>query len=73
MGDLGFPDLWSYQKPWWNWYFTPVENYGEVLRAQFSQIHSLRLHAGAPFKVCSGVNERVGCRKQREATAPIHP
>ena len=26
-----------------------------------------------PFKVCSDAKERVGCRKQWEATAPIHP
>ena len=42
-----------------------------------SQIHSLHLHVGAPrdlvrfFKVCSDAKERVGCRKQQEATAPI--
>ena len=44
-----------------------------------SQIHSPHLHAGAPvifskfFKICSDAKERVGCIKQREATAPIHP
>ena len=25
------------------------------------------------FKVCSDTKVRVGCGKQREATAPIHP
>ena len=30
---LGFLDLWSGQKPWWNRYLTPVVNFGEVLRA----------------------------------------
>ena len=30
---LGFPDLWSGQKPWWNWYLTPVVNFVEVGRA----------------------------------------
>ena len=27
-GWLGFPDLWSGQKHWWNWYLTPVVNFG---------------------------------------------
>ena len=41
-----------------------------------SQIHPPHLLVGAPgifrfFKVCSDANERMGCRKQREATAPI--
>ena len=31
---LGFPDLWSGQKSWWNWCLTPVANFGEVRRAQ---------------------------------------
>ena len=34
---LGFPDLWSGQKPWWNWYLTPVVNFGEVRRAQLAK------------------------------------
>ena len=25
------------------------------------------------FKICSDAEERVGCGKQQEATAPIHP
>ena len=33
-GRLGFPDLRSGQKLWWNWYLTPVVNFGEVQRAQ---------------------------------------
>ena len=32
-GCLGFPDLWSSQKPWWTWYLTPVVNFSEVRRA----------------------------------------
>ena len=40
---LGFPDLWSGQKPWWNWYLTPVVNFGE---GPASQIHSPHLQAG---------------------------
>ena len=47
-GWLGFPDLWSGQKPWWNWYLTPVVNFGEVLKVAASQIHCPHLHAGAP-------------------------
>ena len=33
-GWLGFPDLWSGQKPWCNWYLTLVVNFGEVGRSQ---------------------------------------
>ena len=35
-GWLGFPDLWSGQKPGWNWYLTPVVNFGEVRRSQLA-------------------------------------
>ena len=52
-------------------------NFSEVRMAQF-QIHSPHLLFGAPG-IFSGIlgffpdaKERVGCRKQREATAPIH-
>ena len=34
---LGFPDLWSGQKPCWNWYLTPVVNFEEVRRAQLAK------------------------------------
>ena len=40
IGDEGwseFPDLWSSQKPWWNWYLIPVANFGEVRRAQLAK------------------------------------
>ena len=36
-GWLGFPDLWSGQKPWWNWYLTPVMNFSDVRRAQLAK------------------------------------
>ena len=36
-GWLGFLDLWSGQKPWWNWYLTPVVNFCEVRRAQLAK------------------------------------
>ena len=36
-GSLGFPDLWSGQKPWWNWYLTPVVSFIEVWRAQLTK------------------------------------
>ena len=36
-GWLRFPDLWSGQKPWWNWYLTPVVSFGEVWRAQLAK------------------------------------
>ena len=32
----------------WNSYLTHMVNFGDVRRAQFSHIHSLRLHAGVP-------------------------
>ena len=44
-----------------------------------SQIHTPHLHDGVTvdifrsLKVCQDAKERVGFRKQREATAPIHP
>ena len=36
-GWLGFPDLWSGQKPWWNWCLIPVANFGELRRAQLAK------------------------------------
>ena len=36
-GWLGFLDLWSGQKPWWNWYLDPVVNFSEVQRAQLAK------------------------------------
>ena len=36
-GWLGFPDLWSGQKPRWNWYLTSVVNFGEVRGAQLAK------------------------------------
>ena len=77
-GSLGFPDLWSGQKPWLNWYLTPMVNSGEVQRAQLARSTLLTSMLGPlgyfqVFKVCSDAKEKVGCGKQREATAPIHP
>ena len=34
-GWLGFPDLWSGQKSWWDWYLTPMVNFGKIRRAQY--------------------------------------
>ena len=36
-GWLGFPDLWSGQKPWWNWYLIPVVNFCEFRRAHLAK------------------------------------
>ena len=78
-GWLGFPDLWSRQKPWWNWYLTPMVNFGEVRRVQLAKSTLSSPPCWCTwdllrsFKVCSHVKERVGCGKQREAPAPIHP
>ena len=67
--------LWFGQKPWWNWYLTPVVNFGEVQRAQLAKstlFTSMFVPLGS-FKVCSDAKERVGYGNQWEATAPIHP
>ena len=48
-------------------------NFGEVRRAQLAK-STLLTSSFVPlgsFKVCSDAKERVGCGKQREATAPI--
>ena len=34
---LGFPDLWFGKKSWWNWYLTPVVNFGEVRRSKLAK------------------------------------
>ena len=34
---LEFPNLWSDQKPWWNWYLTLVVNFDEVQKAQLDK------------------------------------
>ena len=36
-GWLGFPDFRSGQKPWSNWYLTPLVNFDEVRRAQLAK------------------------------------
>ena len=76
-GWLGFPDLWSGQKPWWKWYLLPVVNFDEVRRAQLAKSTLLTytllpLGSFKSFTVCSDAKERVGCGKQWEAIAPIH-
>ena len=54
------------QKPWWHWYLNPVVDFGEVRKAQLTNIHSPHLHVAAPgrtfrsFMVCSDAKERVG-------------
>ena len=63
---MGLPDLRSGQKP-------PEVNFGEGRRAQLAKstlLTSTLVPLGS-FKVCSDAKERVGCTKQREATAPI--
>ena len=52
---------------------TLVVNFGEVRRVELAK--SILLTSRdlfRSFKVCSDAKERVGCGKQREATAPIH-
>ena len=55
--------------------FNPVVNFGEVRRAQLakSTLLTSSLMPLGSFKVRLDAKERVGCGKQREATAPIHP
>ena len=47
-GWLGCPDLWSGQKPWWNWYLTLCGEFRWSPEGPVSQIHSPHLHVGAP-------------------------
>ena len=75
-GWLGFPDLLSGLKPWWNIYLTSVVNFGEVRKAQLAKSTLLTstfvpLGCYQIFNICPDAKERVGCGKQREATAPI--
>ena len=60
---LGFPDLWSGQKPWWNWYLTPVVNFDEVRGAKLAKSTLLTsslvpLGLFRSFKVCPDGKER---------------
>ena len=74
-GRLGFTDLWSGQKLWWNLYLNLVVNLSEVRRAQLAKstvVTSTLVPLGS-FKIWSEAKERVGCGKKREATAPIYP
>ena len=57
---------------------TPLVNFAEVWRAQLAKstlLTSVLVPLGSfhSFKVCSDAKESVGCRKQWEATDPIHP
>ena len=54
----------------------PVVNFGVVRKAQLAKSTLLAstlvpLGSFQIFKVCSDAKERVGCERQREATAPI--
>ena len=58
--------------------FNPYVEFRRIPEGPVSQIHSSHLHVGAP-EIFSDLlrsihmlkRERVGCGKQREATAPI--
>ena len=52
-----------------NWYLTPVVKSGGP--SYPNPLSSPPHWCPWDFKVCSDAEERVGCRKQREATAPI--
>ena len=72
-GWLGFPDLWSGQKSWWDWYLTPMVNFGKIRRAQLAKSTLLTSTQLGPwdlfrsFKVCSDAKER-----EREWGAESH-
>ena len=70
---MWFPNLWPGQKPWWNWYLTPVVNFSEVRKVQLakSTLLTSTFVSLESFKICSDIKERLMCGKQREATAPI--
>ena len=54
--------------------FHPFGKFWSSLEGPVSQIHSPHWcpwDLFRSFKVCSDAKERVGCGKQREATAPI--
>ena len=62
---IGVPDFWSGQKPWWEWYLTPVVNFGEVRRAQLAKSTLLTsrlmpLDLLRSFKVCSVLRREWG-------------
>ena len=59
-------------------FLTPAMNFGKVQRAQLAKSTILTSTLGPwdtlrSFKVCSDAKERVGCGRQLEVTAPIHP
>ena len=58
---MAFPDVWSGQKPWRNWYLTLWWPWSP--EGQFSQIHSAHLHDGAPG-IFSGFLRSVQIRKR---------
>ena len=72
---MAFPDLWSGQKPCWNWCLTLVANFGDVRRGSWPNPHSSSklVHLGSfwSIKVSSDAKQRVGCGKQREVIARI--
>ena len=74
-GWLGYPDLCSGQKPWWNGYLNCVVNFGEDRRAQLANSILLTSMLGPLgsfrfFKVRSDATREWG--KQREATESIY-
>ena len=58
-----------------DWDFRILVNFGEVRRDQLAKstlLTSMLVPLGS-FKVCSDAEQRVGFRKQWEATTPIYP
>ena len=68
----------SGEKPWWNWYLTlwwiSRKSGGPRSPDPLSSLpRCCPWDLLWSFKVCSDAKERMGCGKQREATAPINP
>ena len=59
------PDLWSGQTPWWNWYLTPLVNFGEVRRVLLAKSTFLtsKLVSLGSFQIFSGL---FRCYRERE-------
>ena len=73
---LEFPDLWSGQKPWYNWYLIPVVNFGVIRKAQLPQLAKSTLFTSTldpwdlfrSFKVCPDAKER---KRERERESGV--
>ena len=80
-GLLGFLDFWSGEKPWWNWYLTPVVNFGEIRRTQLAQSTLLTSLSLGYFRYCkvyseakeSGVQKAMGSYHTYSSLVKLQP